>query len=639
MAKRQANSESEMRSALKSASDGDTIVVAEGVRIDGDNRFEIPAGVTLKSNLGSGGNGAVIEYGESALDEEAVTMNDGASLVGFRIYGPNDFPTSSEYSDDTSDGIYVRGVGCLIEACEVAGFGHRALHVAGDQAAIRYCDVHDVAGDGYGYGVGFTNDSKGGLVEHCHFEFNRHSIATNGQCTWEARNNWVAERHDTGNHAFDCHGQGDSISVHHNTFAHNGSSSPGEALRIRGSNSSQVRFTNNWVWYLDDCGVVNNDEGCAVSDQESAGDWEYHTNHFGTSRPPSSDIGVSSDAAGVAAYGEGGGEPFGIEVDGETTLTASQARTSADAEVRTAQPDHTGSGFLDIEPDTGGWVEWPLNVKTAGMYDIEVRFANGDANQRVVDLTVGGSTESFAFPPTGDWHLWQTKTVRRELPGGGTSLRIESTGDDAAHIDRIRLLPSIVTADFTTEVRQSRNAIHADATPTETHGTSVDSYEWSVTYPDGSTDSATGQAVNIAINGYGSYEITLTAVASSGQTDSKTKTKTVNKPENTAPNADFEGTVNGNTLSLSAAAASDSDGSIERYEWEVTGPSTYTRSGETVEIAGLSPGSYDVTLTVTDNRGATGTSTATFNVGGSDGGSGNETALIVMGAILFDQLS
>ena len=335
MATFEAQSESEMRSALGSASSGDTVLVSEGVTVDGTDRFTVPAGVRLASNLDTGGQGALIEFDGAVFDDDAPTLEANASVEGFRIYGPNDFPTDSEYSDASSDALNIAGDGARVEYCEVAGFGHRALRVTGDGVSIRHCFIHDVAGDGYGYGVGFEGGAQDGLIEYCRFEFNRHSIATNGACTWVARYNWVGERHDTGNHAFDCHEQGDYITVHNNSFLHNGDSAPGECLRIRGGNSSNITFEDNWVATTDDCGVPESDESCAVSDDAGAGDWAISGNHFDDSAPPTgvgvtqAETGIMSDDSGQGSNGDGdqGGDMATVPSDrpGSTNVEIGRA--------------------------------------------------------------------------------------------------------------------------------------------------------------------------------------------------------------------------------------------------------------------------------------------------------------------------
>lgn len=65
------------------------------------------------------------------------------------------------------------------------------------------------------------------------------------------------------------------------------------------------------------------------------------------------------------------------------------------------------------------------------------------------------------------------------------------------------------------------------------------------------------------------------------------------------------------TLTLDASASSDADGSIASYAWSIAGDS---RSGASVTVGLPTEGDYPVTLTVTDDKGATHSSSRTFTI-------------------------
>ena len=65
-------------------------------------------------------------------------------------------------------------------------------------------------------------------------------------------------------------------------------------------------------------------------------------------------------------------------------------------------------------------------------------------------------------------------------------------------------------------------------------------------------------------------------------------------------------------MSFDASASTDSDGSISSYAW--TFGDGATGSGKTAAHTYTSAGTYTATLKVTDNKGATGTSTKTITV-------------------------
>ncbi|WP_255149062.1 PKD domain-containing protein [Halorarius halobius] len=84
---------------------------------------------------------------------------------------------------------------------------------------------------------------------------------------------------------------------------------------------------------------------------------------------------------------------------------------------------------------------------------------------------------------------------------------------------------------------------------------------------------------------------------------------------NDAPTADFTySTSFPNTVDVDGGASSDPDGSISTYEWDWTSNGGYDPSGQTVSHMYTNSGSYDITLRVTDNAGATDTVTKTVAV-------------------------
>lgn len=87
-------------------------------------------------------------------------------------------------------------------------------------------------------------------------------------------------------------------------------------------------------------------------------------------------------------------------------------------------------------------------------------------------------------------------------------------------------------------------------------------------------------------------------------TDLFTITKGV-APPNNPPTADFSSTKNGLKVDFDASASTDSDGLVSSYSWSYGDGST--DSGKTPSHTYAASGTYDVTLTVTDDDGATST--------------------------------
>jgi serine protease len=128
----------------------------------------------------------------------------------------------------------------------------------------------------------------------------------------------------------------------------------------------------------------------------------------------------------------------------------------------------------------------------------------------------------------------------------------------------------------------------------------IDSYEW--TFGDGTTDY--GAFVSRQYTEPGEYEVTLTVTDDRGATDTAKQTITVT---NAAPNPVItpppsSGTV-GEALTFDASESDDPDGTIERYDWGFDDGST--AEGETVAHAFETAGIHWITLSVTDEYGAT----------------------------------
>jgi PKD repeat protein/subtilisin family serine protease len=151
-----------------------------------------------------------------------------------------------------------------------------------------------------------------------------------------------------------------------------------------------------------------------------------------------------------------------------------------------------------------------------------------------------------------------------------------------------------------------------DATSSYDPDGSIVSYSWD--FGDGAT--ATGSRVTKRYSAAGTYTVTLTVTDNRGATNSASQMLTVTSP-NQPPVASFTfSPANpnpGDTVTFDASASSDPDGSIVSYSWNFGDGNT--ASGVTASHVYSAAGTYTVTLTVTDNQGATSTAQKTIQVG------------------------
>ena len=94
---------------------------------------------------------------------------------------------------------------------------------------------------------------------------------------------------------------------------------------------------------------------------------------------------------------------------------------ATDVDVTTAQD--TGGGNLIGWVDAGEWVNYTVNVATAGTYDIEFRVAS-DGTGGTFHVEVAGVNKSgaIAIPSTGGWQIWTTVRKTGVALSAGTQI-------------------------------------------------------------------------------------------------------------------------------------------------------------------------------------------------------------------------
>ncbi len=140
---------------------------------------------------------------------------------------------------------------------------------------------------------------------------------------------------------------------------------------------------------------------------------------------------------------------------------------------------------------------------------------------------------------------------------------------------------------------------------TDSNGT-VAGYAWD--FGDGNT--AIGPTPTNVYAVAGTYTVTLTVTDNEGATGVTSRQQTV--ALNTAPTAVIATSSAGLVLNVNGSASTDSDGTISSYAWDFGDGGTANTVTAAHTYAAL--GAYTVTLTVTDNDGTVGTSSAVVNI-------------------------
>ena len=134
---------------------------------------------------------------------------------------------------------------------------------------------------------------------------------------------------------------------------------------------------------------------------------------------------------------------------------------------------------------------------------------------------------------------------------------------------------------------------------TDPDGTIV-AYDWD--FGDGSV--GTGQTPSHTYIGNGIFNVSLTVTDDAGDADTATTTATIavgNQPPIADPNGPYTGTA-GIPVALDGSGSADPDGTIVAYNWDFGDGSVGT--GMSPNHTYIVAGTYNITLTVTDDSGA-----------------------------------
>ncbi len=167
------------------------------------------------------------------------------------------------------------------------------------------------------------------------------------------------------------------------------------------------------------------------------------------------------------------------------------------------------------------------------------------------------------------------------------------------------------TAIFTEspEPAYATETVTFDASDSSDSDGEIVSYSWD--FGDGTT--ATGVTATHVYGDDGSYLVKLTVTDNDGTTNSTTETKDIlnNSPVASFTQA-FDEVITGEEDSFDASDSSDLDGSIVTYSWDFGDGTTAT--GVTATHTYTNSGICTVTLTVTDDDGASDSVTSTVNI-------------------------
>ena len=241
-----------------------------------------------------------------------------------------------------------------------------------------------------------------------------------------------------------------------------------------------------------------------------------------------------------------------------------------------------------------------------------------------IDFDAGSSNPNGGEITDYEWDF-QSSPNRESIPGSGKtpSHTYTVTGtytvkltvtDDSGRSDSTTMKVEVIdiTASFTMNPSLAKvgETVNFDASGSSGN---IDSYNWEFNSSSASSPTASGLTVTHSYSEAGTYQVKLTVSGQSGISDSTTKSIKVSSEDNDPPSAEIEAdTTSGQApleVQFNAGDSSDPDGSIVDYRWDFDDGNTGSgkQITHTFNEEKTTTKEYTVTLTVTDDDGATAT--------------------------------
>jgi|GEM_PF-3528502 hypothetical protein len=133
----------------------------------------------------------------------------------------------------------------------------------------------------------------------------------------------------------------------------------------------------------------------------------------------------------------GNGFAYSDDSPGSQVTPVVNFRTDEDVDIEVCTDE--GGGYNIGWATAGEWLEYSVDVKTAGTYDLDLRVAANGAD-RTVSVSMDGKniTGNVAIPNTGGWQTWQTVTVKNvNLAAGKQVMRVTIGATDYVNMNYV----------------------------------------------------------------------------------------------------------------------------------------------------------------------------------------------------------
>ncbi|MFF4690528.1 PQQ-dependent sugar dehydrogenase [Streptomyces sp. NPDC001307] len=254
--------------------------------------------------------------------------------------------------------------------------------------------------------------------------------------------------------------------------------------------------------------------------------------------------------------------------------------------VATNHTGFTGTGFVDYTNVKGSYVEFTVGATAAGPASLTLRYANGTAADRPMDLSVNGTVvaPAVSFPGTADWNTWAARTVNVTLKAGSNKIRATATtANGGPNLDRVSLgtpadtqAPTRPGQPSCSDIGEDRLTLSWGASTDDAGVAAYDLYEHGNKIGEAAGDATSKTLTGLAPNT--TYDLTVIARDAAGNTspasqvvDCTTRPSSDTTPP-TAPGTLHTADITSNTVDLAWGASTD-DRAVTAYD---------VRSGTTV---------------------------------------------------------
>jgi PKD repeat protein len=337
---------------------------------------------------------------------------------------------------------------------------------------------------------------------------------------------------------------------------------------------------------------------------------------------------------GVSPYWQSGPQTFSLETWLRTNTNSggkilgfgdsNTGRSNIDGTDRLLYMNNAGQIYFGVRPDMGARVtintaasyrdnQWHHIVGTLGSDGMKLYV---DGNQVAANTAVTKAQVYRGYWRVGGDRLtnWPSSPNREAIAANIDEVAVYPKALTIGHIrahylasGRSTVFPNISpTASFSSSAYYLTGSFDGTGS-TDDDGT-IASYAWNF----GDSTTGTGPTPQHLYATAGTYTVTLTVTDDRGGTGTVTGSVTVTAPPaNITPHASFTAAVTYHMASFTSTST-DEDGTIASYSWDFGDGST--GAGATPSHLYATIGTYTVTLTVTDNRGGTATTTGSVTI-------------------------